>query len=101
MYRVSMFLHLSEPKVYLPSPIFSVDPFHVVNSLLSYPSCYFLHPQFSRSNNYNNVDQSKQGFAQNWGNMMVSRQSPILLNFLIAIIHTVQLPKFLTMRAGY
>ena len=36
-------------KFYFPSPFFAVEPFHVVNSLLSHSSCYFLHPQISRS----------------------------------------------------
>ena len=32
---------------YFSSQLFSVDPFHVVNSLLSYSSCNFLHPRIS------------------------------------------------------
>ena len=50
MYRVSLVTHLSVPKFlfFLP-PFFSIDPLHVVNSLLSHSCCYFLHPQISRS----------------------------------------------------
>ena len=33
-------------KYYFPSPFFPVYPSHVVNSLLSHPSCYFLHHEF-------------------------------------------------------
>ena len=36
-------------KYFCPSPFFPVDPFHVVNSLLTHFSYYFLHPPFSRS----------------------------------------------------
>ena len=50
MYRVSMFAHFSVPKILIfSSPFFSVDPFHIVNSLLSQSYCYFLHPRISRS----------------------------------------------------
>jgi hypothetical protein len=34
--------HLSVPKFYLPSPFFPVDPFHVVNSLISQSRCYWV-----------------------------------------------------------
>ena len=34
---------------YFPSLFFPVVPFHVVNSLVSHSSCYFLHPRISRS----------------------------------------------------
>ena len=47
MYRVSMFSHLSVPKV-----VFSFSPSIpsiLVNSLLSHSSCYFLLPRISRS----------------------------------------------------
>ena len=33
-------------KLYFTSPFFHLDPFHVVNSLFSHFSCYFLHPIF-------------------------------------------------------
>jgi len=34
---------------YFYSPFFSVDPYHVVNSLLSHSCYHFLHPRISRS----------------------------------------------------
>ena len=40
VYRVSIFSHLSVPKVLFSFFIFPVDPFHVVNFLLSHFSCY-------------------------------------------------------------
>ena len=49
MYKVSMFARLSVLKFYLSSPVYSVDPFHIFNSLLSHSYSYFLHPGISRS----------------------------------------------------
>ena len=36
-------------KFYFLSPFFPIDSFHVVNSLSSHSSCYFLHSRISRS----------------------------------------------------
>ena len=43
---LNIFLYL---KFYFSSPYFSVDHFHVINSLLSHLSCLFLHPRILRS----------------------------------------------------
>ena len=48
-YRVPMFSHVSVHKDLFSFSIFAVDPFHVVNSLLSHSYCYFLHPRILRS----------------------------------------------------
>ena len=46
-YRIWLFSHLSVPKVLFSFSIFPCRSIHVVNSLLSHSSCYFLDPRIS------------------------------------------------------
>ena len=62
-----MFSHLSVLKYYFTPSFFPVDPFHVVNSLLSHSNCYFLNPLISRSlyNNNNNNNNNNNSNNNN------------------------------------